>query len=371
MLGTVMVSAHSNAIKRDELLKAEDQSFTEQIRAVMAGTSQLVSCIDTRLAEAIHALASSSTQGTWQRVVSDLIHSVTFNIGAGWLKSHVGVTDNELADAVAKYTVYACRVLPSHLQPPRMHTVTFDGQPSIQNFRGAARKRLYPEHDHTGIAKSVSFDWPNNYSWFSSFADKWSLGIKGMAGSSPFWDLSDRQCPVCTKQHPLDLISSVAFCSDMSSFLERMAYSWGSVLAPIAWQWVQGQHTKGELRNFARTLVPLSLYKLMTESRSRKEAMYAAVKPRRSCLTSIVKSACEYRRSHPIPDPVPPALTDNTFFQSHGPYSTTDPPPPRNRSTFTSRPLPCPCTLNRSPNFVKNANAHLLINCRQVNSQDL
>ena len=216
-------------------------------------------------------------QGTWQCFVDDLIHSVRFNVGAGWLKSHVGFTGNEIADAFAKYTAYACRVLPSHLQPPRMHTVTFGGQPCIQKFGGAARKRLYPEHDHTGIAKSVSLDWSNNYSWFSSFADKWSLGVKAMAGSSPFWDLSDRQCPVCNRQHPLDLVSSIAFCGDMSSFLERMAYSWGTALGPIAWQWVQGQRTKGELRNFARTLVPLSLYKLMTESRSCKEAMYAAL----------------------------------------------------------------------------------------------
>ena len=38
MLGTVIVSAHPNCIKRNELLKAEDQSLTEQNRAVMAGT---------------------------------------------------------------------------------------------------------------------------------------------------------------------------------------------------------------------------------------------------------------------------------------------------------------------------------------------
>ena len=38
MLGTVIVSAHPNSIKRTELLKAEDQSLTEQNCAVMAGT---------------------------------------------------------------------------------------------------------------------------------------------------------------------------------------------------------------------------------------------------------------------------------------------------------------------------------------------
>ena len=38
MLGRVIVSAQPNSIKRDALLKAEDQSLTEQNRAVMAGT---------------------------------------------------------------------------------------------------------------------------------------------------------------------------------------------------------------------------------------------------------------------------------------------------------------------------------------------
>ena len=79
----------------------------------------------------------------------------------------------------------------------------------------------------------------------------------------------------------------------------------------------------------------------MTESRSRKEAMCAAPKTRRSCLTSIVKSACEYRPSHPIRDPFPPFLTDNTFLQPQGPYSTTDRLPPTPGHIYlTPSPLP-------------------------------
>ena len=171
-----------------------------------------------------------------------------------------------------------------------------------------------------------------------------------MAGSSAFWDLSDRQCPVCTKQYALDCFSCVAFCSDMTSFVEPKAYSWGSGQGPIAWQWVQGQRTKVEPRNFARTLVPLSLYKLMPESRSRKEAMCAALKTRRSCRTSIVKCACEYRRSHPIPEPFPQSVTDNTFFQSHGPYSTTDRLPPTPVHIYFP-PSPLPLHFQSKPKF--------------------
>ena len=66
--------------------------------------SQLVSCIDNRLAGEPHIPASSSTRGTWQCVVDDLIHAVRFDVGVGWLKPHVGFTGNEIADAFAKYT---------------------------------------------------------------------------------------------------------------------------------------------------------------------------------------------------------------------------------------------------------------------------
>ena len=35
------------------------------------------------------------------------------------------------------------------------------------------------------ISERYRFDWLSHYSWFSSFAAKWVMGVKGELGSSP------------------------------------------------------------------------------------------------------------------------------------------------------------------------------------------
>ena len=52
--------------------------------------SQLTGCIEHRLANSPTPPTSTSTQGTWQAVVNDLLTEVRFNVGARLLKLHVG-----------------------------------------------------------------------------------------------------------------------------------------------------------------------------------------------------------------------------------------------------------------------------------------
>ena len=105
-----------------------------------------------------------------------------------------------------------------------------------------------------------------------------------------------------------------------------MVDSWGPNVAPQVQRWIQGLRTKGELRNFARTLIPVSLYEALTVDSSGKRHLHDALAPRRKALTSVIKDVCSHRREHPLPDPLPPPLNLNTFFTSHGPYSTSDRP---------------------------------------------
>ena len=165
---------------------------------------------------------------------------------------------------------------------------------------------------------------PLHYSWFSSFADKWVMGVKGVYGASTFWNLSDRKCPDCDGQHPLDLASCVAFCSASSTHRARMVDSWGPNAAPQIHSWIQGLRMKGELRNFAGTLIPVSLYDALTVDSNGKRYLHDALAPRRKVLTSVVKDVCSYCRKHPLPDPPSPPLNSNTFFTSRGLYSTSD-----------------------------------------------
>ena len=85
--------------------------------------------------------------------------------------------------------------------------------------------------------------------------------------------------------------------------------------------------------------MPLSLYEALVPDRGSKPTVREALPSRRKALTRIIKEVCVYRRNNPLPDPPRPALTRNSFFQFHGPYSTTErlqadrihtyhPPPP-------------------------------------------
>ena len=142
--------------------------------------SQVVGCVGHFLSGSPFPPPSSRAQGTWQSVIANLLASSTFNVGGGWLKSHVGFHGNEIADSFAKYLFYAMAVADPQKQPPAWHTITFHGNPSISKFGGAARLRLVEKPDHTAVDKQLSFDWSRNYSWFSSSATKWVLGVKGI-----------------------------------------------------------------------------------------------------------------------------------------------------------------------------------------------
>ena len=280
--------------------------------------SQLVDCTDWVLFQSPILPASASTQGTWFHTVHEVIRSSSFTVGVGWLKSHVGFPGNEVADGFAKYTSYACAVLEAHKQPSGPHTVTFHGNPHIHKLGGSQRRRLYPRHAHTGISLPLSFHWARHHSLFSSFAAKWVLGVKGIHGAGPFWDVSDRQCPLCDTRQPLDIVSSVAFCDHMKPFLHQLADSWGPNISAVVHQWLIDPRPREELRNFARTLIPVSLYELLTASRELKHQVYES-RPQLNQRANTAVIAPSLNHSPP-----PPPLSHNSFFESGGPYSTSD-----------------------------------------------
>ena len=108
--------------------------------------SQVVQSVDSYLSGSPPLPPSDTTQGTWQAVLHDVLDDVTFNVGIGWLKAHVRFPGNDMADALAKYTLYALRVQLHHRQPPSLHSITFSGSPTTHKLGGAHRKSLYPQY---------------------------------------------------------------------------------------------------------------------------------------------------------------------------------------------------------------------------------
>ena len=90
--------------------------------------------------------------------------------------------------------------------------------------------------------------------------------------------------------------------------------------------------TKGELRNFARTLVLLSLCDALVLDLARKGVLLDALALHRTTLTTVVKSIGTARREHPLPDP--PPISSNPFFTLHGTYGTSLGPRPTNANVY-------------------------------------
>ena len=103
------------------------------------------------------------------------------------------------------------------------------------------------------------------------------MGVKGVKGAAPHFDLAARLCPDCNKQHPLDFTSCVAFCDAFRPYFLQLADSWGPALSNTVHTWLLGNRTAGELRNFACTLVPMSLYAAMAPDKASEGAVYRAL----------------------------------------------------------------------------------------------
>ena len=131
-------------------------------------SSQVGHCVDSFMSGATLPSCSNFTQGTWNVAVSDLLEDVSFHLGIGWLKDHVGFAGNKTADALAEYTSYALRVQHCHRQPPSLHSITFGGNQVIHKMGGSERKDLYPRYQRTGIHIKTSFDWSSSYPYFSA-----------------------------------------------------------------------------------------------------------------------------------------------------------------------------------------------------------
>ena len=125
-----------------------------------------------------------------------------------------------------------------------------------------------PDTSITAYTSKKRFNWSSSYSWFSASADKWVMGVKGVSGAAPHFNLAERKCFDCGHQHRLDLTSCVAFCDPFRAFLHQIADAWGPSIAPNVHSWLRGNRPKGEMRNFARTLLPLTLYSALTPDRS-------------------------------------------------------------------------------------------------------
>ena len=141
----------------------------------------------------------------------------------------------------------------------------------------------------------------------------------------------------------------------MSEFCCRLTDSWGPILSPLVHSWLAGNTSKGELRNFARTLVPCSLYDALVPDKCAKRMLISILPDRRKRVTSTIKDACSIagNTQPPIPSPLPLVLTLSLIPRGPRVHQTGLP-----QDVFICTALPLLCLNSSLPATARASAAH-------------
>ena len=301
---------------------------------------------------------SQTAHGTWRAAFYDFLtqHNIRHLFSLVWIKAHVGFLGNELADRLAKWAAF-CHHNPTNVLPPTPpHTLTINHIPIISKIPHSHLHTLVPHHKHTSLRVPDSYDWFQHASWFSILTFKWSAGLVHVPGYRSYDQLSLLPCHLCTEPHPMEPQSIIAFCSRATELREQHFNAWGHTFAHLVKSWFANA-SKGEQRNFIKTLIPHTLYHYLKESYPSPDfynQYYQALKKRRSPLTTAVRDSFKWLYQNPMIDHHTWATVQpTTVIRCTGPFSpfSTSPnpinPPP---VTYPAeQPLPTAVSNRKKP----------------------
>ena len=158
----------------------------------------------------------------------------------------------------------------------------------------------------------------NHSSWFSGLPFKRSSGNMNFSTYAYHDDLSPRACHKCSHPHPLDVISFISHCPCADHIISSFIHAWPPPFSRIASVWWSSCTHLGDKRNFAKMLVPSSLYEALTTPAHCKS------KPQ---LFLAIKNALP-QRQRKLKD----ALSDALTWLAEDPPLPLTPPPPRKTS---------------------------------------
>ena len=145
-----------------------------------------------------------------------------------------------------------CSVTHEQVQYCKFHMITFDGCPFLHKFSSGNENACTPAPTTQTYPKVSVLSGRVTIPISARLLANGSWRVKGVKGSSLFWDWYDRQCQNCDWQNSLDLVSCVTLCDQLFADKECMTDAWAPVLSPVVLLWLQGQGSVGEIRTFAR-----------------------------------------------------------------------------------------------------------------------
>ena len=147
---------------------------------------------------------------------------------------------------------------PEHHSPDTSHFIYHNHTPLPGRITRKTVKHLLPNHKPNNIHLPSSTDFYAHTSWFSRLSFKWTNGLYCCTGFLPHYKLNTYQCPKCHSHHPSDPITTVTECGTARPIRDLFFEVWQQPFKQTVIDWWQ-HATKGERRNYIRTLIPNSL----------------------------------------------------------------------------------------------------------------
>ena len=134
----------------------------------------------------------------------------------------------------------------------------------IHHCQDALQAKLSNTYFETINTKTYTYLLTPTSTWLSRLPFKWTNGLYCCTGFLPHYKLNTYQCPKCHTHHPLDPITTVTECGTAKPIRDLFFEVWQQPFKQTVIDWWQ-HATKGERRNYIRTLIPNSLSNALRE----------------------------------------------------------------------------------------------------------
>ena len=284
---------------------------------------------------------SNNSFALWYNLIwHPLQHLKHITILFTWIKGHANFPSNDIADSVSKWSTTHFNCL---LSPTTSTLMALNQTPLTGKITSRLTKHKLPTHQHNNIDPSLSNHFFLKSSWFSTFIFKWVNGLFSCQAYQPHFILNNYLCPLCNHHHPLDPITFIAECHTTNTVRHKFFNTWsGHFHNTIITWWTTA--SKGDRRNFIRTLIPntLSTPPPNTTYHSNTKSVHQALKQRQKPLTTLLNETKQRLIDNPISNlhHLIPTSTSNPWNERLSIYST---------SSTNAHPLHFPSLTNKEP----------------------
>ena len=298
----------------------------------------------------------------WYNYTWEFLHNTQLRIIFTWIKGHADFDGNDHSDTISKWVSLNLHQHPEHHNPDTFHFIYHNHTPLPGRITRKTVKHLLPNHKHNNIHLPSSTDLYAHTSWFSRLPFKWTNGLYCCTGFLPHYKLNTYQCPKCHTHHPLDPITTVIECGTAKPVRDLFFEVWQQPFKQTVIDWWL-HATKGERRNYIRTLIPNSLSNALREIPpdtpyfQHLQNLKTAFKYRRKRLKIALQETHTWLRQNPINDLhlLQPDSADNPWNNQYSIYSTSSYNPtlltyPKRTNTTVANKHPTSTAKTKKPN---------------------